>query len=68
MSYGKIYETTWWGTTSNNIGFGGVYSDLSAPAQAGFETSVFKTRVQNDSGTWEAELCLNNEITRIEAI
>lgn len=33
-----------------------------------FSTSTFKTRVQNDGGTWEAELSLNNEITRLEAI
>jgi ribulose 1,5-bisphosphate synthetase/thiazole synthase len=37
-------------------------------SQTGFETSVFKTRVQNDGGTWEAELSLNNEITRLQAI
>ena len=35
---------------------------------SGFETSVFKTRVHNDSGTWEAELSLNKEITRLQAI
>ena len=37
-------------------------------SQSGFETSVFKTRVQNDNGTWEAELSLNREITRLQAI
>lgn len=66
MAYGKIYETTWWGTTSNNIGFGGIYSAIIG--QAGFDTAAFKRRVQDDSGTWEAELCLNNEITRLQAI
>lgn len=37
-------------------------------SQSSFSTSVFKTRVQTDGGTWEAELSLDNEITRLQAI
>jgi hypothetical protein len=41
---------------------------ISSVGQSSFSTSTFKTRVQNDGGTWEAELSLNNEITRLQAI
>ena len=40
----------------------------SGASQSSFSTSTFKTRVQTDGGTWEAELSLNNEITRLQAI
>lgn len=33
MAYGKIYETTYWGTGAldNNIGWGGIYKNLIDP-------------------------------------
>jgi hypothetical protein len=33
MSFGKIYETTWWGNPIQG-GFGGIYYDLSNPYNA----------------------------------
>ena len=67
MSYGKIYETSWWGTAHlNTIGFGSIYEDL--PPKAAFNLNPFKSRVSSDGGTFEAEACLKAEIERIEAI
>lgn len=59
ISWGKIYETTWWGigVNSNTISWGKIYGDL-----AGFSEIVqrFVSRVEADGGIVESEGCVNN--------
>jgi hypothetical protein len=55
MSFGKIYETTWWGNPVNN-GWGGIYYGLFINEL----TSSFQTRVLADGGTVEALTCVNS--------
>tara|TARA_R110000782_G_scaffold51057_1_gene110283 strand:+ start:269 stop:520 length:252 start_codon:yes stop_codon:yes gene_type:complete len=54
MSFGKIYETTWWGNPVNN-GWGGIYYNLFINEL----TSSFQTRVLADGGTIESLTCVN---------
>jgi hypothetical protein len=54
MGFGKIYETTWWGSPVKN-GWGGIYFDLSFSEIA----LSFQTRVLEDGGTVEALTCVN---------
>lgn len=64
MAFGKIYESSWWGTAHiNNIGFGSIYANLA-------DTFIlnFKNRVLADGGTFEAENCVRIEIDRIQDI
>lgn len=64
MSYGKIYETTWWGTAHlANNNFGKIYKDIASSV-----IGAFKSRISTDGGTFEAEACLTAEIDRIKAI
>ena len=63
MSYGKIYETTWWGTIVNNIGFGKIYEGISNTI-----VIAFKSRVLNDGGTFEAQSCVSAELNRVKGI
>lgn len=64
MSYGKIYESSHWGTAHiNDIGFGSVYVNL-----ADSFILDFKNRVLADGGTFEAENCVRIEIDRIQNI
>lgn len=64
MSYGKIYERSWWGTAHlANNNFGLIYKDLAESL-----VGSFKSRVETDGGIFEAEACLRTEIDRIKAI
>tara|TARA_R110000822_G_C15322891_1_gene493894 strand:- start:119 stop:316 length:198 start_codon:yes stop_codon:yes gene_type:complete len=54
IGYGKIYETTWWGSPVLN-GWGGIYYDLSINEI----TLAFQNRVLADGGTIEALSCVN---------
>jgi hypothetical protein len=54
MSFGKIYETSWFGNPIQN-GFGGIYFDLSFN-----EISIiFRDRVLADGGIIESLSCVN---------
>ena len=57
MSFGKIYDTTWFGSPVQN-GWGGIYYDLSSPFNA--ITSAYNTRVLADGGTIESLSCVND--------
>lgn len=64
MSYGKIYKTTWWGTAHlANNNFGKIYKDIASSV-----VKIFKSRVQADGGTFEAQTCLEESIDIIKAI
>ena len=54
MGFGKIYETTWFGSPVEN-GFGGIYFDLSF----GDIALSFQTRVLADGGTIQSLGCVN---------
>ena len=54
MGYGKIYETTWWGNTTNNISWGSAYANIVfSPLQLSF-----KDRVEADNGIVESLSCV----------
>jgi hypothetical protein len=56
MSYGKIYDTTWWGVGRDNaIGWGIVYASLGNPAPA--QTSRFVQDTEADGGVVECPSC-----------
>ena len=57
MSFGKIYETTWWGNPVQN-GWGGIYYNLSSSFNA--ITTAYNTRVLADGGTITALGCVND--------
>lgn len=43
MSYGKIYETTYWGVGRDNaIGWGDVYKDLGVSTDADYQAVLTK--------------------------
>ena len=64
MAFGKIYESSWWGTAHvNNIGFGSIYKDIASSV-----VGQFKSRVESDGGTFEAQTCLQESIDIIKAI
>jgi len=64
MAFGKIYESSWWGTAHvNNIGFGSIYKDIASSV-----VGSFKSRVETDGGIFEAQACLEAELKRIEDI
>ena len=64
MSYGKIYETTWWGTAHlANNNFGKIDKDIASSV-----VGQFKSRVESDGGTFEAQTCLQESIDIIKAI
>ena len=64
MSYGKIYETSWWGTAHlANNNFGLIYKDIATSV-----VGSFKSRVETDGGIFEAQACLEAELKRIEDI
>lgn len=53
MSYGKIYETTWWGNPAEN-GWGGIYYSLSVTSVIPALLSALQTRAtsfENATGT-----------------
>tara|TARA_R110000822_G_scaffold79089_1_gene189401 strand:+ start:42 stop:233 length:192 start_codon:yes stop_codon:yes gene_type:complete len=56
MSFGKIYDTTWFGSPVQN-GWGGIYYDLSSPFNA--ITTAYNARVLADGFTVEALDCVN---------
>lgn len=56
MSYGKIYDTTWWGVgRDNTIGWGIVYASLGNPAPA--QSSRFVQDTEADGGVVECTSC-----------
>ena len=56
INFGKIYETTWWGSPVKD-GWGGIYYNL-----AGFTllTERYQERVEADGGVVEALSCVNS--------
>jgi len=62
MSYGKIYETTWWGNPNEN-GWGGIYYDLAFPSDIpGLLTALQAraTNFENSTGTTTILTALEN--------
>jgi len=59
ISWGKIYNYTWWGigVNSNTISWGKSYSDLAGFSQL---TQRFSQRVEADGGVVESERCVDN--------
>ncbi len=53
MSYGKIYETTYWGVgVDNTIGWGSVYADLASDIPALLSALQARaTNFENSTGT-----------------
>lgn len=63
MSWGKIYETTWWGVgVDNNISWGIVYKDLAGDV-IGDIVDAFQERVETDGGVVESTECLTTSLT-----
>tara|TARA_R110000772_G_scaffold240378_1_gene352577 strand:+ start:31 stop:216 length:186 start_codon:yes stop_codon:yes gene_type:complete len=60
MSYGSIYEVTWWGSPLQN-GWGGIYFDLAGNTLTPFQ-QAFKSRVEADGGTVESIECVTETI------
>ena len=54
INFGKIYDTTWFGTPIKN-GWGGIYYELSTAEI----TLLFEVRVLADGGFLEGLNCLN---------
>lgn len=62
MSWGKIYETTWWGVgVNNNISWGIVYKDLAGDEIQDL-IDAFELRVTNNGGTLESTECLRTSL------
>jgi hypothetical protein len=62
MSYGKIYETTWWGNPNEN-GWGGIYYDLSVTSEIPNYLSALQARAtyyENVTGTTAILTALEN--------
>lgn len=57
MSFGKIYETTWWGNPVQG-GFGGIYYDLSSTYNE--ITMAYINRTTAAGFTLEALDCVND--------
>jgi len=59
ISWGKIYETTWWGigVSTNTISWGKSYADLAGGIN--LVTQRFADRVEADGGTVESLECVN---------
>ena len=62
MSYGKIYETTWWGVgVDNTIGWGSVYADLASDIPALLTALQARaTYYENATGTTTILTALEN--------
>ena len=56
MSWGKIYNSTWWGNPIKD-GWGGIYYDIANPI-----VGVYADRVEADGGVVEAEQCVSTFI------
>lgn len=63
ISWGKIYETTWWGDKQNTAS--SLYPYATEDFNAPFD---FQIRVEGDSGTFEGAYYLNNLILKLELI
>ena len=62
MSYGKIYETTWWSNPVED-GWGGIYYDLSVTSEVPSLLSSLQARAtyyENSSGTTTILTALEN--------
>tara|TARA_R100000654_G_C2594241_1_gene113837 strand:- start:141 stop:335 length:195 start_codon:yes stop_codon:yes gene_type:complete len=62
MSYGKIYETTWWGNPNEN-GWGGIYYALSVTSEIPDLLSALQARAtyyENVTGTTAILTSLEN--------
>jgi hypothetical protein len=60
--YGKIYESTWWGDTTNSIYWGSVYANLAGGVVSDIVNS-FAARVVADGGSVESTACLETDLT-----
>ena len=61
INWGKIYESTYWGNTDNNISWGKAYADLAGVVPA--LVSEFVSRVVADGGSVESTECLSTDLT-----
>ena len=62
MSYGKIYETTYWGNPVQN-GWGGIYYDISVTSEIPALLSALQARAtnfENSTGTTTILTALEN--------
>ena len=64
MSYGKIYESSWWGigVSTNTISWGIVYAALAST-----DAIEFQERGEADGGTVESLTCLQNAVNAFPA-
>ena len=61
INWGKIYESTYWGNTDNNISWGKAYADLAGVVPA--LVSEFVSRVEADGGSVESTECMSTDLT-----
>ena len=62
INWGKIYESTAWGSgvDNNTIGWGDSYADLAGVVPA--LVSEFVSRVEADGGSVESTECLSTDL------
>jgi hypothetical protein len=64
INWGKIYESTYWGSgvTDNSINWGKSYADLAGD-EVGEIVNAFVLRVETDLGSVESVECLTTSVT-----